>query len=148
MTSRRVLKAAQAVREVVSTTILLELKDPRVRNVTVTNVEMSADLRRAKVYVSVMGSEAEQRLAMHGLRHASGYLQARLADRIQSRYTPVLRFELDQGVKKSIEISRLINEVMAESNAASGQREHEGGEAGKAATEATEGAPPEAGTGP
>ena len=59
MSSRRALKAAQAIREVVSTAILLELKDPRVKDVTVTLVEVSGDLRNAKVYVSVMGDDTK-----------------------------------------------------------------------------------------
>ena len=67
MSSRRALKAAQAIREVVSTAILLELKDPRVKDVTVTLVEVSGDLRNAKVYVSVLGDEAKQRTCLNGL---------------------------------------------------------------------------------
>ena len=58
-----------------ATTILFELKDPRVKNVTVTRAEVSADLQHAKVYVSVMGSEKEQQLTMHGLRSAAGFVQ-------------------------------------------------------------------------
>jgi ribosome-binding factor A len=117
MTSRRAQRAAEAVREVVSTAILLELKDPRVRGVTVTHVEMGDDLRQAKVYVSIMGDEASQKLTLHGLRSAAGFLQTRIANRIQTRYTPVLRFVLDQGVKKSIAMSQLISEVLADSSA-------------------------------
>ena len=67
MSSRRVQKVAQAVREVVSMAILTELKDPRVRDVTVTYVEVSGDLRNAKVHVSVMGDEAAQQLSVRGL---------------------------------------------------------------------------------
>lgn len=117
MTSRRAQRAAEAVREVVSTAILLELKDPRIRGVTVTHVEMGDDLRQAKVYVSIMGDEASQKLTLHGLRSAAGFLQTRIANRIQTRYTPVLRFVLDQGVKKSIAMSQLISEVLADSSA-------------------------------
>jgi ribosome-binding factor A len=79
MTSRRVLKAAEAIREVVSMTILTELRDPRVSDVTVTSVEVSPDMRQAKVNVSVMGDEAKQKLALHGLQNASGFLQAKIA---------------------------------------------------------------------
>ncbi|NOX54038.1 MAG: 30S ribosome-binding factor RbfA, partial [Planctomycetes bacterium] len=85
------------------------------RNVTVLNVEVSSDLRHAKVFCSVMGDERTQRLSMHGLNSARGFLQAKIADRLQTRYTPVLRFVLDQGVKKSIETSRLLREVLQES---------------------------------
>ena len=75
--------------------------------------EVSPDLRQATVYVSLMGTEAEQKLAMRGLQHATGFLQAKVAGRLQTRSTPVLRFKRDEGVKKSIEISRLIDEALA-----------------------------------
>ena len=111
MTSRRVLKAAEAIREVVSTSILLELQDPRVRDVTVTYVEVSPDMRQAKVHVSIMGDDAKQQLSLHGLKSAAGYLQSRIAQRIDTRYTPRLQFVLDQGVKHSIEVSRILSEL-------------------------------------
>jgi ribosome-binding factor A len=114
MSSRRVQKVAEAIRQVVSTAILTELWDPRIRHITVTHVEVSGDLRQAKIYISVMGNESEQKLAQRGLQHAAGFLQSKIATRLQLRYTPVLQFVLDQGVKRSIEMSRLINEVMAE----------------------------------
>jgi ribosome-binding factor A len=114
MSSRRTAKVAEAVREQVSTSILFELKDPRVKNVTVTRVEVSSDLRNAKIYVSVMGDERMQRLSMRGLESARGFLQAKIAERVQLRYTPILHFHLDQGVKRSIEASRLLREVLAE----------------------------------
>src|SRR5580692_10252849 len=112
MSSRRTAKVAEAVREQVSTTILVGLKDPRVKNVTVTRVEVSPDLRSAKVYVSVMGDEKMQKLTLRGLESARGFLQAKLAERVQIRYTPVLHFQLDQGIKRSIEASRLLREVL------------------------------------
>jgi ribosome-binding factor A len=112
MTSRRVLKAASAIREVVSMAILTELRDPRVRDVTVTSVEVSADLRQAKVHASVMGTEAKQKLALKGLQNAAGFLQQKIARRIDTRYTPKLRFVLDQGVKRSVEVARILDEVL------------------------------------
>ena len=112
MTTRRQLKAAEAVRGVVSMAILTEVRDPRVRDVTVVGVEMDADMRAATVHVSVMGDETKQRLALKGLANSAGFLQSRIADRIETRYTPRLRFELDGGVKKSIEIARVLAEVL------------------------------------
>ena len=114
MSSRRVQKAAEAVREVVSWAILTELNDPRVQDVTVTYVEMSGDLRQAKVHVSIMGDEAKEKLSLRGLQNAAGFLQSKLATRIDTRYTPRIEFVLDQGVKKSIEISRILKEVLPE----------------------------------
>jgi ribosome-binding factor A len=112
MPSRRAQKAAEAVREVVSMAILAELNDPRIRDVTVTYVEMSADLRHAKVHVSVMGDETRQQLSLSGLRSAAGFLQSKIAKRIDTRYTPKIEFFLDQGVKKSIEVARILREVL------------------------------------
>ncbi|MBX7073173.1 MAG: 30S ribosome-binding factor RbfA [Pirellulales bacterium] len=112
MTSRRLLKAAEAIREVVSMAILADLQDPRVRDVTVTHVEVAPDMRHAKVHVSVMGNETKQNLSLRGLESAAGYLQSKIAKRIDTRYTPRLQFVLDQGVKKSIEISRILHEVL------------------------------------
>ena len=112
MTSRRALKAAEAVREVVSMAILAELNDPRIRDVTVTHVEVSGDLRHAKVHVSVMGDDKRQQLSLKGLRSAAGFLQSKVAKRIETRYTPRIEFILDQGVKKSIEVARILHEVL------------------------------------
>ena len=114
MQSRRVEKAAEAVREVVSWAILTELEDPRVRDVTVTYVEMSGDMRHAKVHVSIMGDDTKQNLALRGLQHAAGFLQSKLSTRIDTRYTPRIEFKLDQGVKRSIEISKILKEVLPE----------------------------------
>src|SRR5262249_42411757 len=99
MSSRRLLKAAEAIREVVSTAILMELRDPRVRDVTVTGVEVSPDMRSAKVHVSIMGDEKKQNLGLIGLRNSAGFLQSKIKDRIDTRYIPKLAFEIDKGIK-------------------------------------------------
>src|SRR5207248_486691 len=108
----------------------------------------SADLQHAKVYVSIMGSEKDQNLSMHGLRHASGFVQAKLATRLKTRFTPVVQFVLDQGVKKSLEMTRLINEALgrtgpaAETPPADGAAEEEASEdQGNAAPDAPPGEP-------
>jgi ribosome-binding factor A len=123
MTSRRVLKAAEAIREVVSMAILTDLRDPRVQGVTVTYVEVSGDMRQAKVHVSIMGDEAKQNLCLHGLRSSAGYLQSKIAERIDTRYTPRLRFELDLGVKKSLAIAQLLHEVLPDDESATAEDE-------------------------
>lgn len=97
--------------------ILADLNDPRVRDVTVTYVEVSGDLQAAKVHVSVMGDETRQELSLRGLQNAAGFLQAKIAAGIDLRYTPRLNFILDQGVKRSIEISKILKEVLPESPA-------------------------------
>lgn len=112
MKTHRLARVAEVVREVASETILFEVQDPRVKGVTVTRTEVSADLQHAKVFVSIMGGEKEQKLCMHGLKHAAGFVQAKLAGRLKTRFTPVITFVLDPGVKNSIEITRLINEAL------------------------------------
>jgi len=144
MTSRRALKAASAIREVVSMAILTEIQDPRVENVTVTFVEVAGDMRSAKVHVSIMGDEKKQALCMHGLQNASGFLQQRLNDRIDTRYTPRLEFVLDKGVKKSLEISRILREVLppesasGDQEAAPAQAEEEHDEEGRPSEDGSE----------
>ena len=118
MSSRRVLKAAEAIREVVSMAILTEVRDPRVKNVTVTMVELSADMKTAKVHVSIMGDEKQQKLSLVGLQNSAGFLQSRIADRIDTRYTPRLSFEIDKGVKTSLEVARILAEVLPKPAAA------------------------------
>jgi len=112
MTSRRVQKAAEAIREVVSMAILADLKDPRVEGVTVTFVEVTPDMRSAKVHVSIMGDETAQRLCLKGLTSSAGYLQQKISRRIDTRYTPRLSFVIDMGVKKSIAIAKMLHEML------------------------------------
>lgn len=103
--------------------ILTELKDPRVKNVTVTLVEVMPDMRQAKVRVSVMGDEKKQELALHGLRSAAGFLQSKIAERIDTRYTPKLEFVLDQGVKHSIAVAEILQRVLPKDDEEGGTEE-------------------------
>ncbi len=115
MKAHRMARVSEVIREVASETILFELRDPRVKGVTVTRAEVSGDLQHAKVYVSVMGSPKEQERCLLGLKHAGGFVQSKLANRLKTRFTPVITFVLDEGVKKSIEMTRILNEERARS---------------------------------
>ncbi len=117
MSSRRLLKAAEAIREVVAASILTELRDPRVRDVTVVGVKVSPDLREAKVAVSVMGDEAQQQLSVRGLQNAAGFLQSKIAGRIDCRYTPRLQFVLDKGVQNSLLVGEILEKIRREKEA-------------------------------
>jgi ribosome-binding factor A len=99
-----------AVREVLSETVG-ELKDPRIGFVTVTGVETSADLRTARVYVSVLGSEKKRENTLAGLEAAHGVLQARIARELRMKRTPQLTFEYDDSVERGVRISQLIDEL-------------------------------------
>jgi len=96
---------------------LLELRDPRIQDVTVTRVEPSSDVRAAKIYVSIMGDQKKQQLCLHGLHSARGFLQSKIADRMQTRNTPVLKFVLDDGVKQSLEAAKIIKSVLGDDRA-------------------------------
>lgn len=115
MKSHRLARIGEVIRETASTTILFELKDPRVKGVTVTRTEVAGDLQHAKVFVSVMGTEKQQQLALYGLEHAAGFIQSKVAKQLATRFVPVIQFVLDHGVKKSIEISKILAEEKARS---------------------------------
>ncbi|WP_298868805.1 30S ribosome-binding factor RbfA [uncultured Gimesia sp.] len=114
MTTRRIEKIAQAILESVSTTILLQLRDPRIQNVTVLHVEVAPDVQSAKIYISIMGDEKSKALCMHGLNSAKGFIQSKIADRIQTRYTPVIQFVQDSALKDSMEALRILDELQVE----------------------------------
>ncbi|MEM8666851.1 MAG: 30S ribosome-binding factor RbfA [Planctomycetota bacterium] len=117
MTSRRLLKAAEAIREVVASAILTELRDPRVQNVTVVGVKVSPDMREAKVSVSVMGDEKQEQLSVRGLQNAAGFLQSKIANRIDTRHTPRLQFVIDKGVQNSLLIGDILAKIKQENEA-------------------------------
>jgi ribosome-binding factor A len=96
-------------REVVGAAIS-ELSDPRIGFVTVTSLETSPDLRAAKVYVSVLGSEQEQEETMTGLSSSHGVLQAKIAAETRMKRTPTLSFHYDETVEQGMRISRLLDE--------------------------------------
>ena len=106
--------------------ILTQVRDPRVKDVTVTRVEMAPDMRSAIVHVSVMGAPAQEQLALRGLANAAGFLQAQIAEKIETRYTPRLRFEIDKGVKHSLEIARVLGSVLPAEPPAAEDNETEG----------------------
>jgi ribosome-binding factor A len=108
--SDRMRRVNEAVREVVSEAVG-ELKDPRIGFVTVTGVETSADLRHARVYVSVLGSEAKRAKTLDGLAAAHGVLQARVARELRMKRTPQLAFEYDPTVERGVRMTQLIDEL-------------------------------------
>ena len=114
MSSRRLLKAGEAIREVVASSILTELRDPRIRDVTVVGVKVSPDMREAKVSVSVMGDEAQQQLSLRGLQNAAGFLQSKIASRIDTRHTPRLQFVIDKGVQHSLLVGEILEKIKQE----------------------------------
>ena len=108
--SERMRRVNEAVREVVSDA-LPELKDPRIGFVTITAVETSSDLRHARVFVSVLGSERARRRSLLGLQAAHGVLQARVGRELSLKRTPQLAFEYDPSVERGVRMTQLIDEL-------------------------------------
>lgn len=116
MKSHRPERVAHVVRQVVSEAIAARLSDPRIAPMTsVTRVDVSADLEHARVYVSVLGSEAAGRRTLAGLKSAVGLVQRMVAGELRIRVCPRLSFHLDESLKRAAETIRLINESLAES---------------------------------
>ncbi|OHB64675.1 MAG: ribosome-binding factor A [Planctomycetes bacterium RBG_13_50_24] len=116
MATRRQEKVARIVKEAVSNAIAHHLNDPRISGfVSVTRVEMTADLRNANVYLSVFGSdEAGQNKAFTAITHAKSRIQSLLASQVQSKFCPVLHFYKDEKFKKTLEILNLIDQAAKE----------------------------------
>jgi ribosome-binding factor A len=104
----------EAVREVLSDAISLKVKDPRIGFVTVTAVETAPDLRRARVYVSVLGNEGERKRSMQGLRSAHGILQRAVAGELRLKHTPTLEFVYDDTSERGMRIAELIDREAGE----------------------------------
>ncbi|MBN1392356.1 MAG: 30S ribosome-binding factor RbfA [Sedimentisphaerales bacterium] len=116
MPTRRQEKAARVVKEAVSNAIANHLNDPRIEGfVSVTRVEVAADLRTADVYISIFGGDdAAQSKTFAAITHARSRIQSLLADEMQSKFCPVLRFLMDDKFKKAMEIIKLIDETTSE----------------------------------
>src|SRR3712207_4301398 len=99
----------EAIREVLSDAMSQGLKDPRIGFVTVTDVKTTPDLRRATVYVSVLGTESERTASLEGLRSAHGVLQRRLGSELHMKRTPTLDFEYDDTLDRAMRVEELLD---------------------------------------
>ncbi|HEX4186857.1 MAG TPA: 30S ribosome-binding factor RbfA [Solirubrobacteraceae bacterium] len=117
MSTARMRRVDEAIRQVIGDAVAGNLKDPRVGFVTVTDVRTSADLRHARVYVSVLGdgggpSQPEQREdTLAGLRSAHGFLQGRIAAELRLKRTPTLEFVYDDTTDRALRVEALIEEI-------------------------------------
>ncbi len=137
MPSRRQEKVARIVREVVSNAISTQLSDPRIVGiVSVTRVEMAPDLRAAEVYLSIFEStesqdqkiEADRNKTFSAINHARSFIQSLLADRLESKFCPVLHFHSDENYRKTMEVINLIDQVSSEFDKSSEQEPSEDAE--------------------
>jgi len=107
----RTEKVQELIKQEVSQIILKELKDPRIGFVTVTQVDVTGDLRNAKIYVSLMGSEDQIKECWDGLQKALGYIRREIGKRIRLRCTPELSFHLDKSLDYSVHIQELLSKI-------------------------------------
>lgn len=115
-------RVSEEIKRVVSLIINNDLKDPRLDSfITVTKVEVPRDLRHAKIFISVLGSETSKNQALEGLNQASGYIRSDLASKIRLRYVPELSFKLDRSVEYSLKINRLLEQVHTEDKDGNGE---------------------------
>jgi ribosome-binding factor A len=110
MATPRMRRVNEVIRQVLGDAIATDLKDPRIGFVTVTHVDTSPDLRSARVYVSVLGSESDRERALAGLRSSHGFLQGRIASELRMKRTPTLTFLYDESVDRGVRISRLLDQ--------------------------------------
>lgn len=108
--TERMRRVNEALREVIASAIGAELSDPRIGFVTVTSVETSPDLRSARVFVSVLGSEGEKEQTLAGLASSHGILQASIAREMRLKRTPTLSFRYDDTPERGVRLQRLLEE--------------------------------------
>ncbi|HEX8231262.1 MAG TPA: 30S ribosome-binding factor RbfA [Chloroflexia bacterium] len=109
--TRRQIQVGDEIKQIVSVLLQRELKDPRIGFVTITGVQVTQDLKYARIHVSVMGSKEEQRATMDALTSARGFIRREIASRMEIRYVPEIQFRLDKGAEYSDQIARLLNEL-------------------------------------
>src|SRR6187401_1061021 len=110
MPGSRMRRVNESLREVLGAAISTEMKDPSVGFVTVTSVETSPDLRHARVYVSVLGSEEERQASLEALERGHGFLQGKIAGEMRMKRTPTLTFHYDESIEQGMRINELLDE--------------------------------------
>jgi len=111
MPGKRTDRVGALLKSALAELLLREVKDPRVRMVTVTGVDVSLDLKHARVFVSALGDDAARARSLAGLASARAYLQSHAGRKIGLRFTPELRFELDPSFDAADRVERLLREI-------------------------------------
>ncbi|MBM7854440.1 ribosome-binding factor A [Desulfohalotomaculum tongense] len=112
--SHRIGRLAEEIKREISSIIRQELKDPRIGFVSITAVEVSGDLRHAKIYVSVLGDEKQAQDTLAVLKKAQGFVRTMLGRKIKLRYTPELHFELDNSISHGVNIMKKLKEIQSD----------------------------------
>jgi ribosome-binding factor A len=114
MQYKRADRVGDLIREVISEMILRDLSDPRLETVTITEVEVTDDLKQARVFFSARGDHAREESAVQGLESASGLIRKKLGRELRLRYTPELMFKVDHSFEYGSKIDRLIQNIKEE----------------------------------
>lgn len=112
--NQRAARVGDQMREIIAELLRDEVKDPRIGFVSIVKVEVSSDLRHAKIYASVFGDEQAKKETLKGLSSATGFLRSEVAKRLRLRYTPELHFVLDESIEHGQRIAQLLEEVHRE----------------------------------
>lgn len=122
MSSQRPGRVREAIREEASRIVHGEIKDPRLGFITITKVDLTDDLRFARIFFSVLGEDKEKKLALKGLNSAKGYIRGLLADRLKLRYTPDIVFVIDESIEHMKHIYGILDKLKKERSDAEGDR--------------------------
>ncbi len=122
MSTQRTGRVQEALRQEISKIVQQELKDPRLGFITITHVELTKDLRFAKVFFSVLGTQKEKVKTLKGLVSAKGHIKGLLADRVKLRYMPEIVFKLDESYEHAQEIYDILGKLKKERKDESGDR--------------------------
>ncbi|PTW01661.1 ribosome-binding factor A [Halanaerobium saccharolyticum] len=111
MTNKRAIRVGELLKEEISQIVLREMKDPRIGFVSVTDVEVSGDLRHAKVFISVYGTDKEKEETLEGLQQAQGFVRKLVGERIKIHHTPEIIFRYDDSIENGVHISEIIKDL-------------------------------------
>ena len=114
MSSQRPGRVQEAIRQEVSKICQGEMKDPRIGFITITKVDLTDDLRYARIYFSILGEDKDKKLALKGLNNAKGYIKGLIADRIKLRFTPEIAFAIDESLEHTKHIYDILDQIKKE----------------------------------
>ena len=122
MSSQRPGRVQEAIRQEVSKIVQGEVKDPRIGFITITKVDLTADLRYARIYFSILGETKDKKKALAALNSAKGYIKGLLADRIKLRYMPDIAFSIDESLEHTKHIYEILDQIKKEKRNAESDR--------------------------
>lgn len=122
MSSQRPGRVQEAIRQEVSRIVQNEMRDPRIGFITITKVDLTKDLRYARIYFSVLGSAKDKRNTLYGLNSAKGYIKGLLSDKIKLRFMPDIEFKVDESLEHTQQIYDLLDKLKKEKRDAEDNR--------------------------